>query len=94
MPRPLRKPHEVKVRLSDGDLAALERMAGGRPLGPAIVAAALGDRPQAAPPGESVSPLAALEAWRLRWLPGLRRTRANVGVVMAALTAIEKELRT
>jgi hypothetical protein len=92
MSRPLRKPHEMKLRLTDGELASLRAMAGDRPLGPAIVAAAIGSRPAAVPSGQSVSAKAGLEAWELRWAADIRRSCPNFPAFKAALDLLRRAM--
>ncbi len=92
MPRPLLKGHTIKVRVTEEEHAGLVRLAAGQPLGPAMVAAALGHAPPPTGRPEPTTPEAALAAWEVRWMPVVRRSAPMPAAVVAALAALRKAL--
>jgi hypothetical protein len=87
----LTRPHRLEVRLTTREQADLARLAGGRPLGPALVSAALGV-PLGPAPIRAVTAreaLAALEAWAT----GLDRRSTSKGPALVAVAALGRLVR-
>ena len=98
MARPLARTARLDIRLTTEEHAALVAWAGDRPIGPLLVATALGrigeaPRPVAAPSTPKAAALASLAAWEVSALVPMRKARDAMGLVDAAVKRLREALR-